>query len=173
MMPTLIDGLAGVTVIDDKAYANPLRLSTCGLVLALSVKVTAPVRVPIAAGANFTVITQLAPDARELGHVLVLIKSPVATATILERLPLPMLVTVAVCAELVDPTSWRLKVRPVGDSVTGGVFPVPERAIAWGLFAAASIAVKAPLSDAAVCGENTTLITQLAPAANVTGQLLF
>src|SRR5207247_8553088 len=121
--------------------------------LALSVKVTAPVRVPIAPGANFTVITQLAPDARELGHVLVWVKSPVATTTRFVTLPLLVLVTVAVCVELVDPTSWRLKVRPLGESVTGGVFPIPARAIAWGLFAAASVAVSAPLSEAAVWGE--------------------
>ena len=114
--------------------------------LALSVKVTAPVRVPIVVGANFTVITQLAPDARELGHVLVWVKSPVATTTSFVTLPLLVLVTVAVCAELVDPTSWRLKVRLLGDSVTGGVLPVPARAITWGLFKAASVAVSAPLS---------------------------
>src|SRR3989442_763261 len=122
------------------AAANPLRLSICGLVLALSVKVTAPVRVPIVVGANFTVITQLAPDGRELGHVLVWVKSPVATITRFVTLPFMVLVTVTVCGELVDPTSWRLKVRLLGDSVTGGVLPIPARAITWGLLVAASVA---------------------------------
>src|SRR5207302_4193649 len=44
----------------------PLRLMCCGVFGALSFRVTAPVRVPVAVGLNFTLIVQLAPPATVL-----------------------------------------------------------------------------------------------------------
>jgi len=43
----------------------PLKLAMCGLPGALSVTVIVAVRVPVAVGANFTVIAQEAPPATE------------------------------------------------------------------------------------------------------------
>jgi hypothetical protein len=55
----------------DVAVPVPERLTFCGLPVALSVRVTAALRVPLAAGVNLTLIVQLAPPATELPHVLV------------------------------------------------------------------------------------------------------
>ena len=41
----------------------PLRLTVCGLSAALSLTVTAPVRVPVVAGLKITLNVQLAPAA--------------------------------------------------------------------------------------------------------------
>ena len=49
----------------------PVRLTMCGLPAALSVIVTAPVRIPVALGVNLTLILQLDPAATDEPHVLV------------------------------------------------------------------------------------------------------
>ena len=53
------------------AVPVPERLTVCGLPLALSVMLTAAVRLPLAAGVNVTLIVQLAPAGTELPQVLV------------------------------------------------------------------------------------------------------
>jgi hypothetical protein len=55
----------------------PLRLTLWGLPVALSVRVTAAVRVPPAAGVKITLILQLAPAATLEPQLLVSAKSPV------------------------------------------------------------------------------------------------
>ena len=47
----------------------PLRLILWGVFGALSFRVTAPVRAPVAVGVNFTLIVQLAPAATVLPQV--------------------------------------------------------------------------------------------------------
>jgi hypothetical protein len=49
----------------------PVRLMVWGLGVALSVMAMAPVRVPVAAGVNVTLIVQFAPALTELPHVFV------------------------------------------------------------------------------------------------------
>jgi hypothetical protein len=49
----------------------PVRLTVCGLPVALSVMLTEAVRLPEAVGVNVTLIVQLPPAATELPHVLV------------------------------------------------------------------------------------------------------
>ena len=49
----------------------PVRLTVCGLPLALSVMLTEAVRLPGAEGVNVTLIVQLPPAATKLPHVLV------------------------------------------------------------------------------------------------------
>jgi hypothetical protein len=66
----------------------PVRLRVCGLPAALSVRVTAALRVPVAAGVKVTLIVQLAPAAIELPQLLVCAKSPglVPVSAMLEML---------------------------------------------------------------------------------------
>jgi hypothetical protein len=82
----------------------PSKVTVCGLPAALSVMVTAPVRVPVAVGVNVTLIVQLPPTATKLPQVFVCPKSPLAA--ILEMLSdeIPMFVNVTVSAALVVPT---------------------------------------------------------------------
>jgi hypothetical protein len=49
----------------------PVRDTVCGLLLAPSVMVKAPVRVPVAVGVNTTLMEQLAPAASEVPQVFV------------------------------------------------------------------------------------------------------
>ena len=48
----------------------PLRVTDCGLAGALSAKVMAPLRLPVAVGAKLTATVQLAPAARLAGQLL-------------------------------------------------------------------------------------------------------
>ena len=87
----------------------PLKLTVCGLPLALSVSVRLPDRVPLAVGVKVTSTTQLAPAAT---GVLVLqvvppaamAKSPVTAMLVKVKDPVPVLVTVTGLTALVVPT---------------------------------------------------------------------
>ena len=64
--------LVGDRLTDGAALAPmPVRLTECGLPLALSVTVIVPVRVPVAVGVNVTLIEQLALAAKVLPQVVV------------------------------------------------------------------------------------------------------
>lgn len=49
----------------------PVKVTVCGLLLALSVMTTVPERVPVAVGVNTTLMVQFAPAATEVPQVLV------------------------------------------------------------------------------------------------------
>ncbi len=100
------------------AVPVPLRLTVCGLLLALSVMVRTPVRVPVAVGVKVTRIEQFAPGATELPQVLVWAKSPLVTMLAIVSGALPVLVSRTVLAALVEPTTCLLKVKLVVDSDT-------------------------------------------------------
>jgi hypothetical protein len=82
------------------AVPVPLRLTVCGLPLALSVNVTAAERVPLAVGLNVTLIEHLAPAATLDPQPLVWAKSPelAPVSAMLEMLnaAVPELVNVSV-----------------------------------------------------------------------------
>ena len=72
----------------------------------MSVMVTVPVRVPVVAGVNLTLIVQLAPAATEPLQfpVPANTKSPLIWRLLMVKLALPVLVSVENCAALVVPT---------------------------------------------------------------------
>jgi hypothetical protein len=82
----------------------PLSETVCGLPLAESVTVIAPVRVPVVEGANVTETLQLAPAFNELGQALVCAKSPLAAMLLMLSDAPPLFVSVTFCAPLVVPT---------------------------------------------------------------------
>ena len=61
--------LVGVTVTGTTPF--PVSATVCGLLMAPSVNVKVPERVPVVVGANVTLTVQVAPAASELEHVLV------------------------------------------------------------------------------------------------------
>jgi hypothetical protein len=92
----------------------------------LSVSVIAPVRAPVAVGLNVTPKVQLADIASVAPHVLpVMAKSPAGTMLLMVIVAVPVLVKVTVCALLVVPTIWLLKVRLLADRLAMGITPVP------------------------------------------------
>src|SRR5947209_4698591 len=82
----------------------PLSETVCGLPLAESVTVIAPVRVPVVEGVNVTEMLQLAPALNELGQAFVCAKSPLAAMPLIVSAAPPLLVNVTLCAALVVPT---------------------------------------------------------------------
>ena len=85
----------------------PLNGIVWGVFGALSLRVTAPVRVPVAVGVKFTLIVQLPPAATELPQVPspAKWKSPLMAKLPLNvRVELPVLVTVTNRTALVAPT---------------------------------------------------------------------
>lgn len=114
----------------------PLRLTVCGLLGALSVSVSAPVRLPMAVGVNVTLIVQPAFGAIGAGQLLVWEKSPLAAITRGVSIPVPVLVRVIGCEALEVETDCPAKVRLVGERLTTGASPVPLRVIVCGLLAA-------------------------------------
>src|SRR3954469_14042543 len=113
---------------------TPLPVSgmLVGLLLALLVRVTAPVRVPELVGVNFTVTEQDAPTVR-VAQVLVWLKRPLAgpaeegvtAETVAAVVPLLVTVTVWVAADW--PTMVPAKVRLAGlaERIGPGATPVP------------------------------------------------
>ena len=79
----------------------PVRLTVCGLPAALSVMVTAPVRVPVAVGLNVTLIVQLEPAESEVPQVVVDAKSPLVTMLVMLNNALPVFLRVTFFAPLV------------------------------------------------------------------------
>jgi len=97
---------------------------------------------------------------------------PVTARLLILKPALPVLVRVTAWAVVVVPTDWLPKDRLLGEKVTAGAVPVPERITVCRLPAALSVMVSAaerlPLAD----GVNVTLSVQLAPAASELLQVL-
>ena len=88
----------------------PLKLTLCGLPLALSVSVRLPERLAVAVGVKVTLITQLPPavtGALVLQVVLLaeMAKSPVTAMFVKVKDAVPVLFTVTPLAALVVPTA--------------------------------------------------------------------
>ena len=128
---TLATGAVGMPV--------PVRLIVCGLPVALFAIVSVADRAPEALGVNVMLIMQLPLGATGLLVVQVVPLAttnsvlPVEGADVNVRLPVPLFVTVTLCAPLVVPTGCEVaKFRVVvGLSTTVGDVPVPLRATVW------------------------------------------
>ena len=79
----------------------PVRLTVCGLPVALSVTVIVPGWLPAAVGVKVTLMEQLAPAATEAPQVLVWAYGALATMVVIFSAAVPPLVSVTVCAALV------------------------------------------------------------------------
>ncbi len=90
------------------------------------------------------------------------------------RGPVPVFVSVTVCAALVVLSNWLPKLRLVGASPTTGVgfAPVPLSAMFCGLVLSPSVRTSVAVSAAATDGLNVTLTVQEAPAAMLAPQPL-
>jgi hypothetical protein len=150
----------------------PVRGTACGLPIALSVIVMAPVRVPVAVGSNFTVIVQCDPALIEVPQLFVSEKSPLGTMLVIPRAAVPVLLSLTVFDVLVVLICWLPKLRLVGEKLMVGAIPVPVRATVCGLPVALSVTVIVPPWLPVVVGVNVTLMMQLPPAATEAPQAL-
>jgi hypothetical protein len=99
----------------------PVRLTVCGLPLALSLSVRVPVRLPVAVGVKVTLTVQTPLAEIPVPQVLVSAKSPVIEIPEKVSAAVPELVTVIDCAALVLATNWPEKVSEPGESDMEGV----------------------------------------------------
>jgi hypothetical protein len=176
------DIVAGVSVtVAVPAVPVPVRLICCGEPVALSATFSVAVRLPALAGLKSTEIVQLALAASVAPHVVAVSANELAFVPVMEIPPVvivtvdvPVFVSVAICAAVVDPTAVLANDSVAGASVTVDVVavPVPVRLICCGepvaLSATFSVAVRLPV----VVGWKSTEIVQLARAANVVPQVV-
>ena len=153
---------------------TPLRLTDCGLPVALSAKVRLALRVPLTAGVKVTPTTQapLGATVAPAQVSLLIAKSlgfapPIVTVETV-RFAAPLLVTVSVCAALGAPTSWLPKSRLAAESVKAEAMPVPLTGMMCGLPAASSVIFTDAVRFPAAEGLKVTVAVQLAPGASRT-----
>lgn len=106
-------------------------------------------------------------------HALSALKPSLAVTDCIWAAAPPTFATVTICGPLAVPTS-ELKVSEEGvmlNCATGTAVPVPERAMACGLFEALSAMLTAPVWLPTVVGANATINAQLAPGAMLGPQL--
>jgi hypothetical protein len=83
-------------------------------VVALSVKVRAPVTAPVALGLKVTLTVQLLFAANEPEQLLLSVKSPLAAIEPMVSGPVPEFVSVTDLDALLVPTAWSPKLRLAG-----------------------------------------------------------
>src|ERR1700693_1977520 len=107
----------------------PVKPTICGEFDAVSVTVITPGMLPVAAGANVTLIVHIAPALSVLPQVFVCIKSPDAGETEMVVCAVPVFFTVTTLGALVVPTACAVNVSAAGVTVTVTVagFAVPGR----------------------------------------------
>ena len=121
--PTGMEGLSGLTAREVRleVLPVPVRFAVWGLLLALSVTVRVPVRVPSWVGLNVTPIEQRPPAAREDPHGLVgavvVAKSPLAVALVIVSGVLRLFVRVMVLTLLIVPIPCEPKLMEVAERV--------------------------------------------------------
>ena len=101
----------------------PVRSTTCGLPVALSVMEMVPLRFPAAVGSKVTSIVQFAPTAIIESQSSVSPKFVLASILVIRKDAVPELATLTGIAELVPPTTSVPKPTVVADKATFGVPP--------------------------------------------------
>jgi hypothetical protein len=179
-----VTGEAGAVkvIVCDAAIPVPERPRVCGLLAALSVKVSWPVRVPVAVGVKLTITVQvpLAAMGELETQLLVWLKSPEGATAVTVSGPVPVLVRMASEMELeVLMTCGVAKVRVVaGEKPTAGAgaAPVPESCRVIGVLPAAVAPLeemrRVPVRVPDAVGAKVTLSGQLVPSGSGVAQLV-
>lgn len=154
----------------------PVRVTVCGLPVALSETETAPVRAPAAVGLKVTLMVQLAPFACDVPQLFVCEKSaalaPVIVIPEIESVPLPVLNRVTPLTGLDLPIAWFGNVTVEVLKLTLDAIPLPVRDAVCGLPEALSLTETLPDRVPAPTGVKVTLIVQLVATAREEPQVL-
>ena len=149
----------------------------CGDPVALSVIVTVAVIAPVAAGAKWPWIVQLAPTARLAPQLLANTNEeasvPVTAMLVIVRAAVPVLVMVTDCDELAVPTFVAGKARLFDESLTGpDDNPVPLSDMLCGEVLALSVILMVAVSAPVTVGAKCPWIVQFTPIARLVPQVL-
>lgn len=155
----------------------PLSATVCGLPVALSAMLSVATSSPVAVGVKVTLIVQLALAAKvpvglhafvSLASAKLLLLVPVIEKLVKVTGPVPVLVTLTLCAGLVEFTGCEAKVRLLGATVTvAGPAPVPVKTTVCGLPVILSATFRVAVRVPTAVGVNRTLIVQLALTARL------
>ncbi len=184
LLPTVVE--ANVSVVGLAVTlpvlpgAKPVSVTTCGLFVAESVKLSVADRFPDSVGANATLAVQLAEAASVVPHVLEeILKSPgfvpPSAILLMFKVVVPLFVSVAAFAAPTLPivTETQLIVVGLADALPDVVAaPVPVSATVCGLFVAESVKLSVAVRAPDAVGLKTTEAEQLAAAARLAPQLL-
>jgi len=142
----------------------------------LSVMLIAAERAPTAAGVKVTENVQLPPATTEGPQVLVWVKSPVLAPVMampeMDKVALPLFVSVTACEELVVSTPWLPKFKFGGLKLTREEVPTPSKATDCGLPGALSVMEMEAERLAMPVGVNVMLMVQFPPAVTDPPQVL-
>jgi hypothetical protein len=124
---------ANVKLVGEKLTAGaspvPLRLTVCGLLVAKSVRVSAPETGPEVEGRKLTLTIQLELAAMD-GRQLSVSVQPLETARLVMAMAAELLFVIVTGWEALEvPTSWLLKVNPPGETVGADTMPAPVSAM--------------------------------------------
>jgi hypothetical protein len=115
----------GLSDTDGTPTPVPFKVTDCGDPAALSVMVTAALRLPAEVGLNVTEMLHLTPAATDVPQVFVSAKSvelaPAIAMLLIVSAPVSVLVRVTDCAALAVPVFWLAKVSAEALSDTTGV----------------------------------------------------
>ena len=146
----------------------PDNATFCGLPAALSVTLSAAVRVPSTAGVNLALMLQVAPAASELPQVWVCAKSPalvpIIAMPVMVKVVVPTFFRLTVFGRLVVPSPIEPKLKLIGESFAA--VPIPLSVTFCGLPDALSLMLSAAVRVPDTVGLNLMLILQLAPTAS-------
>src|ERR1039458_10422396 len=131
-----------------------------------------PVNAPLALGLKVTLIVQEAAGFTVAPQVFVWANGPDAAMLPTVRIPRPLLVSVTFLAALAVKIVWSGKVKLVGENVTAGDTPTPERGSVWGVPGALSLTEMEPVRGPGGLGGDVTLIVQGAAGFTVVPQVL-
>jgi hypothetical protein len=146
------------------------RLTVCGEFAAASVAARLAVAAPLAVGLKAICKVQLAPAAKDVEQVLLVISNsaalePAKVKDFTERATAPGLVKVMVCDAESAPTAVDAKERLLGESVAFETGAEAVRVTVCGELAALSVATRPPETVPVVVGAKAICKVQLAPAA--------
>jgi hypothetical protein len=166
-MPTLVGERLTL-----KSVAEPDSETDCEPPEASSLIVKTPVRVPLALGANVTLIEQLELAASVAGQLLLCVKSPEVAMEAIFIGTAPLLLSVTGLMALCIPTAVVANARLPGETLAIGTAPVPESGtVSYEKNCASLLIPRTPLRDPDAEGVKITLIMQLAPGATEDPQL--
>jgi hypothetical protein len=158
--------------LDDPYFPVPVRLETCGLLLAESLTLSWPVRVPLAAGVKVTLIVHLPLAGRLVPQVVAeTAKSPLVEIEIAFSDTDCSLVSVKIFGGLVVPT-FRAGYVPDAGASTAGSTPVPESGTVCVCGTPLSVKTSCPVRVPGADGVKVTFTLHVLPIARLEPQVL-
>jgi hypothetical protein len=166
--------VVGLKVTEFAGTAIPLSVANCGEPVTLSAADRLAVRVPVASGLNSTETVQVAATASVVPQVVADLRKevalvPVTVSEVRVSVPVPVFLSVTICAGEVKPSAVEAKDRLVGERVMASVgvaTPLPVSAAVCGDPVALSASERLAVSVPVAAGLNSTETAQDAPGAS-------